>query len=75
MPKKQTSRKYNYQDRHCDKCGEHHYRGELTYHGFIPGKGHYFTCRKCDEVKVAIEKAVKIKEERQKLRDSQPKLF
>lgn len=69
------TRKYNFDNRNCDYCGEFHYKGELTYLGFIPGKGNMFICRKCEIRRNAIEKSKKIKKERDQLKDSQPKLF
>ena len=65
----------NYDNRNCDKCGEFHYKGELRYHGFIPGKGHWFTCKKCDAATTAIKKNIQIKKEREALKASQPTLF
>jgi hypothetical protein len=66
---------YNHDNCHCDYCGDFHYKGQLIYLGRIPGRGHVFICSGCKSRRDAIQASKKIKKERQKLRDSQPKLF
>jgi hypothetical protein len=47
----------------------------MTYLGNIPGRGQTFICSKCELRRNAIQKAKKVKKEREDLKASQPKLF
>jgi len=75
MPKKNKSRKYNFENRNCDYCGQFHYKGELTYLGRFPNEGDKFICRECEIRRNAIEASKKLKKEREELKASQPTLF